>query len=113
MMLIVSGFQADWTEAMRNILSIVLRKTCWLPLTLSVAPFARPAEQDILIADFEGKDYGEWKTTGEAFGSGPARGTLPGQMPVDGFEGHGLVNSFYGGDSTIGTLSSPSFRIER
>ncbi len=71
------------------------------------------AAEDIVIADFEGTDYGAWKTTGEAFGPGPARGTLPGQMAVDGFKGHGLVNSFYHGDATIGTLSSPPFKIER
>jgi sucrose-6-phosphate hydrolase SacC (GH32 family) len=68
---------------------------------------------DLLIADFEGNDYGEWKTTGEAFGSAPARGTLPGQMPVSGFEGRGLVNTFLGGDGPVGTLTSPPFRIER
>ena len=48
------------------------------------------AVDDILIADFDGDDYGDgWKTTGDAFGSGPARGTLPGQMAVSGFEGKG------------------------
>ena len=71
------------------------------------------AADDILIADFEGPDYGAWKTTGEAFGPGPARGTLPGQMPVDGFKGKGLVNSFFKGDSTTGTLTSPEFKLER
>ena len=33
--------------------------------------------EEILIADFEGETYGQWKVTGDAFGSGPARGTLP------------------------------------
>ncbi len=72
-----------------------------------------PAADDLLIADFEGPDYGAWKTTGEAFGSGPARGTLPGQMQVDGFKGRGLVNSFHQGDGTTGTLNSPEFKLER
>lgn len=67
----------------------------------------------MLLADFEGETYGGWKTEGEAFGSGPARGTLPNQMPVSGFLGKGLVNSFAGGDRTTGTLTSPPFRIER
>lgn len=71
------------------------------------------AADDLLIADFEGADYGEWKVTGEAFGPGPAHGTLPGQMAVDGFKGKGLVNSFYKGDVTTGTLTSPPFKIER
>jgi sucrose-6-phosphate hydrolase SacC (GH32 family) len=71
------------------------------------------AHADILIADFEGQTYGDWKTTGEAFGPGPALGTLPGQMHVDGFKGKRLVNSFYKGDDSTGTLTSPTFKIER
>jgi fructan beta-fructosidase len=68
---------------------------------------------DILIADFEGDTYGDWKTTGEAFGKGPARGTLPGQMAVTGYLGKGLVNSFNGGDKSTGTLTSPAFKVDR
>jgi sucrose-6-phosphate hydrolase SacC (GH32 family) len=68
---------------------------------------------DILIADFEGADYGAWRAEGTAFGSGPAKGTLPGQMKVSGFEGKRLVNSFTGGDGATGMLTSPPFVIER
>ncbi len=68
---------------------------------------------DILIADFESENYGDWTTTGDAFGPGPARGTLPGQMPVGGFLGERLVNSFHGGDASTGTLTSTQFTIER
>ena len=68
---------------------------------------------DILIADFENNTYGSWTVSGEAFGPGPAQGTLPGQMHVDGFRGKGLVNSFFQGDNSLGTLTSPEFRIER
>ncbi len=71
------------------------------------------AAEDIIIADFEGTDYGDWKVRGKAFGDGPVQGTLPGQMKVDGFEGKGLVNSFSGGDASRGTLTSPNFIIER
>ena len=71
------------------------------------------ASDDLLLADFEGETYGEWQVTGDAFGGGPARGALPGQMSVDGFAGRGLVNSFLGGDDATGTLTSPEFRIER
>ena len=73
-------------------------------------PSARP---DILIADFERADYGDWTTTGEAFGPGPARGALPDQMAVEGYLGERLVNSFFNGDGSTGTLTSPPFRIER
>jgi len=87
----------------------------WLLLCLLVALAAGVvrAQDDILIADFEGRDYGDWKATGTAFGPGPAQGALPNQMPVTGYLGHGLVNSFYGGDAATGTLTSPEFKIER
>jgi fructan beta-fructosidase len=74
---------------------------------------ANAETSNIVIADFEGTHYGNWRTTGSAFGSGPAQGTLPNQMSVDGFEGHGLVNSYNGGDEATGTLTSAPFRIER
>jgi fructan beta-fructosidase len=74
---------------------------------------AAVAGEDILIADFEGEDYGAWKVAGEAFGPGPAHGTLQNQMDVTGFKGKGLVNTYYKGDGTTGTLTSPPFKIER
>ncbi len=67
---------------------------------------------DLVIADFEADTYGDWKTTGDAFGSGPAHGALSGQQKVEGFIGNGLVNSFYNGDSGTGTLTSPAFKIK-
>jgi fructan beta-fructosidase len=71
------------------------------------------AAEDIVIADFEGKTYGNWKVTGKAFGAVPAKGTLPGQMHVEGYEGKQLVNSFHGGDDATGSITSPEFKIER
>ena len=68
---------------------------------------------DQLVVDFEGTTYQPWAIAGNAFGTGPARGTLPGQMAVTGFEGKGLVNSFVGGDDSTGTLTSPPFTVER
>lgn len=73
---------------------------------------ARGAE-DVVVADFEGADYGRWVVEGEAFGLGPARGTLPNQMEVSGFLGKGLVNSFAKGDESRGRLASPPFKVER
>lgn len=68
---------------------------------------------DIVYADFESPTYGDWKVEGTAFGDGPAEGTLPHQMPVTGFKGRRLVNTFHGGDGATGTLTSPAFVIER
>jgi uncharacterized protein (DUF608 family) len=67
----------------------------------------------MVVNDFEGADYGDWKTTGEAFGTGPAHGTLPNQQEVTGFLGKGLVNTYLGGDGPQGTLTSPPIKIER
>jgi levanbiose-producing levanase len=61
--------------------------------------------------DFEAGDYGSWTTTGNAFGSEPVAGTLPNQQTVTGYLGNKLVNSYLGGDSSTGTLTSPSFTI--
>jgi fructan beta-fructosidase len=73
---------------------------------------AATAEPDIIIADFEGKDYGNWKTEGNAFGSGPAKGHLDKQSAVTGFEGKALANSFHGYEQGTGKLISPSLQIE-
>ena len=76
------------------------RPAAWLcAAVLIYAPHAKADDRpDIVIADFEAADYGDWRVEGEAFGRGPAQGTLPNQMPVSGFLGHGLVNSYVGGD---------------
>lgn len=67
---------------------------------------------DILFEDFE-KGYENWTVEGTAFGKAPAHGTLSGQQVVSGFLGHGLVNSFLGGDDPVGRLISKPFRIQR
>ena len=79
----------------------------------TVSETIQSKEGDLLVADFEGDGYGGWTATGEAFGPGPARGTLPNQMGVSGFLGRGLVNTFWRGDGTTGTLTSPRFGLKR
>lgn len=65
----------------------------------------------LLIADFEGNDYGQWKTSGTAFGKKPSghRGR------VAGHRGESLVDTFLinGSDKPTGTLTSPPFTIQR
>jgi fructan beta-fructosidase len=89
-----------------------MRSMCLFLFVILTATMS-PAAEAILVADFEGETYGEWKAEGEAFGTGPAKGTLRGQMHVSGFKGKGLVNSFLKGDRTTGTLISPPIKIER
>ncbi len=80
---------------------------------LAYETFRQADTNDVIIADFEGSDYGSWLVEGEAFGSGPAQGTLPDQMQVSGYKGSGLVNSYFGGDGTVGKLTSPEFKVVR
>jgi len=92
-----------------------MKKTLSIILTifLTAGMLLANEQKDILIADFEGKTYGDWKVEGEAFGPGPARGTLSNQMQVSGYEGKALVNTYYKGDDTTGTLTSPPLEIKR
>lgn len=71
------------------------------------------SSSDLVIADFESADYGSWMATGTAFGSGPSHGTLANQNPVSGYQGSGLVNSYYGSDASTGTLTSAPFVITK
>ena len=41
------------------------------------SPAQDSSRSDVVIADFEGDDYGGWKTEGQAFGDRPARGRSP------------------------------------
>jgi len=71
---------------------------------------------DILIADFNETNFPPgWVTTGTAFGTGPiAGGTWPGESPaVQGFIGNGCVNTYRGANTPVGTLTSPSFTIQK
>jgi arylsulfatase A-like enzyme/sucrose-6-phosphate hydrolase SacC (GH32 family) len=75
------------------------------------APYT-PAKGDVLIADFEGKDYANWKTTGEAMGKAPSRADTH-RNRVTGYLGKGFVNTYLRGDKSTGEMVSPKFRIER
>ena len=84
-----------------------------LPLLALSATLAE--EPDIVVADFEWETWAGsgWTVTGEAFGPGPAAGTLPNQMAVSGFEGQRLVNTYHKRDGSTGMATSPPFTIER
>jgi fructan beta-fructosidase len=76
-----------------------------------------PTPAGEVLADFEDSTYsspiGAWNTTGDAFGNGPAQGALAGQQQLTGYLGNGLVNTFLGGDASTGTLTSPTFTIDK
>lgn len=66
-----------------------------------------------VFEDFEGENYGKWQVEGTAFGTRPHTGTTPGQQPVSGFWGKGLVNTYLPNDEPQGTLTSPPFTIRK
>lgn len=68
-------------------------------------------QDTLLIADFESKDFGNWKTEGTAFRTGP---TGP-KNRVTGFLGKQLVDTFLANESDqpTGKLISPPFEIKR
>ena len=68
---------------------------------------------DLMIADFESGDYGDWIVEGEAFAFGPSHVETRPSGGVTGYEGVGLANSNLGGYRLEGTLTSPEFTIER
>ena len=68
---------------------------------------------DILIADFEGTDFGPWDIIGVAFGPGPARSGEKSSPDIKGFEGHGFASSYFGGHRAEGEITSAPFEVER
>ncbi len=82
-----------------------------LSRVLGKSPAYIPAGE--LFEDFETEGYGDWTVTGDAFGDGPADGSLPRQQPVEGYLGNQLVNSFHREDDAQGTLTSPSFVLSK
>jgi len=65
----------------------------------------------LLLADFEGNDWGDWKTTGKAFGTGPTAT----KNRVQGYRGKTVADTYLinESDGPTGTLTSPNFKIER
>jgi sucrose-6-phosphate hydrolase SacC (GH32 family)/arylsulfatase A-like enzyme len=81
------------------------------PAAPVAAPSAVPAgpRADVVFGDFEGKDMGGWKVTGEGFQPKPF---VPGDR-FTAFEGKMLAWSGRGGPQSKGTLLSPEFEVQR
>lgn len=92
-------------------------------LACSALPVREDAPRpDILFEDFERDDYGKWTSEGEAFGSGPVtQADVPDYQGDLGGKGSRVVNSHASApgdgvgpkDAKTGTLTSPSFKIQR
>jgi len=96
----------------RTRFSTVGRRTLLVHTVEPPAPEPTP-RPPIVLADFEGGSYGDWRVEGPAPGSQPASGKLGNQNEVTGFQGSGLVNTYQPDDDGRGRLTSPSFAIER
>ena len=77
----------------------------------NVEPYKPP--KGTVFADFERTDYGDWTTTGTAFGTGPTAGAVTGQSEIVGMVGERLVNSRQPNAAATGTLTSPRFVITK
>jgi fructan beta-fructosidase len=79
---------------------------------------ATAAPAGTVLAGFNDGTYNGWTVNNEPgnwkngpFGDAPAAGSLPGQSPVTGFGGSGLINSFNDGDWPLGSMQSPTFTV--
>ncbi len=72
---------------------------------------AEYAPKSEVFADFEGAEYGQWTTEGNAFGERPALGPIGKQQRIENVQGVGLANSFNTSDESTGALRSPEFTI--
>ncbi len=62
---------------------------------------------------FEGDGFGDWQTTGDAFGLSPVHGKLDGMdKPFTAYSNNAFAASAHGGDEATGTLESPEFTIK-
>ncbi len=87
----------------------------WVLVAESFSPgnqFEERRAEASVFEDFE-HGYGRWTTQGEAFGSGPAAGTFPGQQTLRGYGGQFLANSWRGNDQLTGRLVSRPFTITK
>lgn len=61
---------------------------------------------------FEGDGFGDWQTTGDAFGLSPVNEKLDGMKSAfSNFANDAFAVSAHGGNDAVGTLSSPEFTI--
>lgn len=95
-----------------TVLRLVARMVVGIGMTGIAGAAVMPTNETVYAA-FEQAEFVGWSAVGDAFGKGPARGTLAGQAAVSGFLGNGFVNSFHGGDSSTGALVSAEFTVQQ
>ncbi|PID38888.1 MAG: hypothetical protein CSA65_01440 [Proteobacteria bacterium] len=74
----------------------------------------RVAAGERLVFGFEAGSYEGWSAMGRAFGPRPVGGPIANQGMAGPYEGRYLVSSYaWGGDRQTGSLTSPSFTIDK
>jgi len=68
-------------------------------------------KKDLVIDNFESRNYKNWTITGDAFGEVPADGKFPLQTDITGHEGKYFINSYNGDDKKTGKAVSKTFTI--
>jgi fructan beta-fructosidase len=81
-----------------------------ITLIALISIFYSCSQEDIIMADFEGNDWGEWTVEGEAFGPGPTIIDPSEEYIFPGHLGKGMVRSSREG---TGILTSPPFIVQR
>lgn len=80
----------------------------------AVAAQGATARHDVTIASFNSDSFTGWKTTGDAFTKGPARGLdLLRKLEIENSPDLALASSEIDGDASMGSLTSPTFKIQR
>ena len=97
---------------MRSPISITLFAA--VAVILGLAWTQAQGAEDIVIGDFSGTDYGDWKVTGTAFGAGPTTGATLESLGIDHSQGHGVATSkAKKSDAPSSSVTSPPFKIDR
>lgn len=82
-------------------------------LLLAAAGWMGAGMNDLSLCDFSGGGYGAWTKTGTAFDQGPATGNRLEKLQIVNAGTGTVISSELQGDQPEGTLTSPSFVIER
>jgi len=69
--------------------------------------------EELVIGRFGGNNFGNWKATGTAFRLGPATEELLPKLEIENASDGRVVSSEIEGDTPVGTLTSPEFKIVR
>lgn len=77
------------------------------------AAFTTVSMNDIAISHFSTQGFVGWKQEGDAFRHGPAQGDQLPKLEITNAPDSAVASSEMDGDSPTGTLTSPSFQIER